>query len=119
MCCLLSIPIRDAYYLSRIANDDARNIISGDDRVPAILGYADEGFIDVDNMPEGLSFFLEDFTDQLAGLDAAGITEPASTSTASRGPRKVMSTVLSFMSESMACISLLTSSVISERKGPS
>lgn len=33
MCCLLSIPIRDAYYLSRIANDDARNIISGDDRV--------------------------------------------------------------------------------------
>ncbi len=80
------------YYIFNAENNQGFVIVSGDDRSEEILGYADEGFIDVDNMPEGLSFFLEDFTDQLAGLDAAGITEPASTSTASRGPRKVMST---------------------------
>lgn len=78
------------YYIFNAENNQGFVIVSGDDRSEEILGYADEGFIDVDNMPEGLSFFLEDFTDQLAELDAAGIT--AAETTSARGPRRVMST---------------------------
>ena len=85
-------PAQQPYYIFNAENNQGFVIVSGDDRSEEILGYSDEGFIDVDNMPDGLQFFLDDFAEQLAGLDAAGITEPASTSTASRGPRKVMST---------------------------
>ena len=80
------------FYIFNAENNQGYVIVSGDDRSEEILGYADQGSIDVDNMPDGLQFYLEDFAEQLAGLDAAGITEPASTSTASRGPRRVMST---------------------------
>ena len=78
------------YYIFNAENNKGFVIVSGDDRSEEILGYADEGSLDPDNLPDGLQFLLEDFTDQLANLDAAGITKPAST--ASRGPRKVMST---------------------------
>ena len=81
------------YYIFNAENNQGYVIVSGDDRSEEILGYADKGSIDVDNMPDGLQFYLEDFAEQLAGLDAAGITS-AETSTArsARAPRKVMST---------------------------
>ena len=80
------------YYIFNAENNKGFVIVSGDDRSEEILGYADNGSIDVNNMPEMLQELLDGFTEQLQELDEKGITEAAPTTTRSNGPRKAMST---------------------------
>ena len=40
-------------------------VVSGDDRVPAILGYSETGTLSTDNMPENMKAFLESYTRQI------------------------------------------------------
>ena len=44
-------------------------IISGDDRVPAVLGYSDHGTFDVDDVPAALADMLENYAAQIEALD--------------------------------------------------
>ena len=77
------------YYIFNAENNKGFVIVSGDDRSEEILGYADEGAIDMNNIPDGLQDLLDGFEDDLKLLDEAGITEPLEKECA-RGPRKVV-----------------------------
>lgn len=53
------------YYVFNIGDGDGFVIASGDDRSRAILGYADEGTIDTDSMPDGLRWMLGFYEEQI------------------------------------------------------
>ena len=44
-------------------------IVAGDDRVPQVLGYSDEGTFDINNIPEAMQAWLDGYTAQIAALD--------------------------------------------------
>lgn len=49
---------RNYYYVYNRGNNDGFVIISGDDRLPAVLGYSFTGTFAVGDMPDGVSAFL-------------------------------------------------------------
>ena len=53
------------YYVFNIGDGDGFVIASGDDRSRPILGYADEGKIDTDSMPDGLRWMLGFYVEQI------------------------------------------------------
>ena len=59
-----------AYY---VFNADKRDggyvIVAGDDRVPQVLGYSDEGTFDSENVPEALQDWLDGYAAQITALD--------------------------------------------------
>ena len=57
------------YYIFNTEEDGGFVIVSGDDRTIPILGYADSGSIQEGSMPEGLKALLEDYSQQIAGLE--------------------------------------------------
>lgn len=57
------------YYVFNIGATDGFVIVSGDDRTPAILGYADNGTIDEEIIPDGLRYLLDGYAEQMAWLD--------------------------------------------------
>lgn len=44
-------------------------IVAGDDRVPAVLGYSDQGTFDADDVPAALADLLEGYAEQIEALD--------------------------------------------------
>lgn len=59
-----------AYYVfNSNTGNDGFVIIAGDDRVPAILGYSDQGNFDADQVPEAMQEWLEGVAAQIAALD--------------------------------------------------
>ena len=62
-----------AYY---VFNSDRASggyvIVAGDDRVPAVLGYSDNGTLDMNDLPEALQDWLEGYAAQIAALDEGG-----------------------------------------------
>lgn len=62
-------------------------IVSGDKRMPAVLGYADQGRFDADNLPDGLRWFLEKCqTDQALIASGAATTATATQTTTAIAP---------------------------------
>lgn len=55
-----------AVYLFDRGNNSGYLVLSADDSADAILGYCDEGTIDVNNMPPAMSFLLQSYADQIA-----------------------------------------------------
>lgn len=60
---------REAYYVFNVGQKEGFVIVSGDDRTPAILGYADNGCISTESMPDGLRYFLNGYEEQIAWLE--------------------------------------------------
>ena len=59
------------YYTFNASDGAGFVIVSGDDRLPAVLGYADEGSLPSDEqMPANLKAWLQGYSDQLAWLDS-------------------------------------------------
>ena len=56
------------YYLFNLGETDGFVIVSGDDRTTAILGYADSGSINEDDMPDGLRYLLQGYEEQIANI---------------------------------------------------
>lgn len=56
------------YYI--VSDDEAQcfAIVSGDDRLPAILGYSDQGSFDPDNVPENVSWWLNNYRTQISSF---------------------------------------------------
>lgn len=75
-----------SYYVFNLGEADGFVIVSGDDRTTAILGYADSGSIDIDDMPDGLRYLLEGYEEQMAMLDDADVAKPVNR-TANRSAR--------------------------------
>ena len=70
----------EAYYIFN-ADDGGFVIVSGDDRTESILGYADSGEIDADNMPDNLRYWLKGYAEQIRFLEQSD-EKPASMATA-------------------------------------
>ena len=54
-----------AFYVFNIGYNDGYVIASGDDVAPAILGYSDTGSVDVDNIPDNMLWWLEEYGRQI------------------------------------------------------
>ena len=57
--------LTSAYYIFNIGENEAYTIGAGDDGVPAILGYADTGEVDVAAMPEAMRWWLDEYDHQI------------------------------------------------------
>ncbi len=57
------------YYVFNLSGDSGFVVVSGDDRVAPILGYADVGAIDPEDCPDGLLFMLDCYAEELARID--------------------------------------------------
>lgn len=63
------------YYVFNADGNKGYVIVSGDDRTEPILGYAEEGSFDADNIPEGLQFLLDCFAQETQMLQEFDDTE--------------------------------------------
>ena len=55
-----------AYYVFNANNGYV--IVAGDDRVPAVLGYSDQGTFDADNIPEAMQSWLDGYAAQIEAI---------------------------------------------------
>ena len=55
----------ESYYVFNIGNNDGYVIAAGDDCAPAILGYAESGYIDMDSLPANMKDWLEEYAQQI------------------------------------------------------
>lgn len=58
-----------AYYVFNAANDNGFVIVSGDDRMTEILGYAERGRFDLENAPENVLWWLSQYESAFEALD--------------------------------------------------
>ncbi|MBR6171425.1 MAG: C10 family peptidase [Bacteroidaceae bacterium] len=58
----------NAYYVFNAEGNDGFVIVSGDDRTTPILGYANNGNLDMENLPDNLKWWLESYAAQIAAL---------------------------------------------------
>ena len=72
------------YYIFNIGDREGYVIAAGDDCVPAILGYADEGTVDVNDIPCNMMAWLNGYARQIQAMREKGVT-------ASRAPRGLSS----------------------------
>ena len=68
-----------SYYVFNVGERQGFVIASGDDRTPAILGYADDGQFDADNIPSNMKAWLEDYERQISLLDKYPAAQAMST----------------------------------------
>lgn len=57
------------FYIFNAENRGGFVIVSADDRTEAVLGYSDEGYIDLDNLPDNLRYWLDGYKSQIRMLD--------------------------------------------------
>lgn len=62
----------ESYHVFNLGNNEGFVIVSGDDCVDDILGYANSGTFDAENMPDNLKAWLQGYADQIALLKAGG-----------------------------------------------
>lgn len=62
------ISVDEPYYVFNVGSDEGFVIVSGDDRTASILGYADNGSIDLTNLPDGLRYMLDGYAEEIAWL---------------------------------------------------
>lgn len=53
-------------YVFNVTNDNGFVIVSNDDCAESVLGYADEGSFDPDNIPENMKAWLQGYADEIA-----------------------------------------------------
>ena len=69
-----------AFYVFNATDKHGYVIISGDDRTAPVLGYADSGSFDADNLSEGLAWLLQSYEEQLLSTSASDEEQMPSTS---------------------------------------
>ena len=83
-------------YVINIGKSEGFVIVSPDDRTDAILGYADSGNLNPDNMPENMKAWLQGYADEIAWAKRHNIT--ASATTAQRAHRAVKTAIAPLVS---------------------
>ena len=63
------------YYVFNAEGNDGFVIVSGDDRTEAILGYADKGNLDMDNLPDNLKAWLSTYESDLQSIAGKEISQ--------------------------------------------
>ena len=74
------------YVFNASETDKGFVIVAGDDRVPQVLGYSDEGTFDYNDMPEALQEWLDGYAAQIAALDMGATMATHLTSSAPIAP---------------------------------
>ena len=82
------------YYVFNIGSRDGFVIVSGDDCAPEILGYADSGEVDPQNMPENMKAWLQGYAEQIEWMKEKGIKAQAR-SVAKAGVKSAIAPMLS------------------------
>lgn len=62
----------ESYHVFNLGSNDGFVIVSADDCADDILGYADSGTFDAENMPDNLKAWLQGYAEQIALLKAGG-----------------------------------------------
>ena len=65
-----TLAAQESYYVFNVGEQDGFIVVSGDDRTPAILGYAEEGAFDANSIPENMKAWLQGYADQMAYMAA-------------------------------------------------
>ena len=73
-----------AYYVFNVGQDEGFVMVSGDDRTPAILGYADHGAFTDEPLPPHIQAWFDGIADQLAYLERTDARYEAPRMAASR-----------------------------------
>ena len=68
------------YYVFNATDNQGFVIVSGDEHTMPILGYADNGSFDEENLPDGMEWLLENYRYQMNALDKAAPTLKSQTS---------------------------------------
>ena len=71
----------DRLYLFNAAEGNGFVIMSGDDRLEPVLGYATSGSIDMDNLPVNLRSWLQHYADEIEYMEREGISQTRATVT--------------------------------------
>ena len=58
----------ESFYIFNAADNGGYAIIAADDRVSPVLGFSDQGNIDLDNMPENMASWLENYKYEISNL---------------------------------------------------
>ncbi len=61
---------QDAFYVFNADGNNGFVIVSADDRTLPILGYADAGHLDMNNLPENAAYWLKDYAQQIKSLSS-------------------------------------------------
>lgn len=64
----------EPFYVFNAEDDGGFVIVSGDDRTAPILGYADHGTLQQENMPDNLRYWLKSYEEQIRLLDEGNAT---------------------------------------------
>ena len=67
------------YYIFKTKDKKGYVIVSGDDRTIPILGYIDNGKLDLTNLPDNMKAWLDNYAKQIDALDAMDIPDEAFT----------------------------------------
>ena len=66
-----------AYYVFNAEANQGYVIVAGDDCVPAVLGYSDNGTFDPNDVPEAMQQMLDYYAEQITVLSGNGLKSPA------------------------------------------
>ena len=83
-----------SYYIFNTEGNKGYVIVSGDDRTVPILGYIDKGSFDPSHVPSNMKAWLENYSEQIASLDALGVTETYEASFAMKPTRNSISPLI-------------------------
>ena len=78
------------YFIFNVGQKEGFVIISGDDCAPDIIGYADKGQIDPQNMPDNMRSWLQGYADQISWMKAHGVKAESYKAT-TRAPKSSIS----------------------------
>lgn len=79
------------YYVFNAESNQGFVIVSGDDQTEPIMGYAEEGSFDYDNIPPALQFMLDLYAEELDSLNQEEKQDNESTGNTGSNPKKVVS----------------------------
>jgi hypothetical protein len=77
---------RDAFYAFNLPDKGGYVIVSGDDKMPAVLGYAESGSYDAANMPVNMRAWLDGYAEQYAFLQTHSNAKSASLTAVTGSP---------------------------------
>lgn len=75
----LTTATKESFYVFNVGQNDGYIVVSADDRTPAILGYADEGTFNRNDIPDNMKAWLQGYTYQLEYLATHANTRRAET----------------------------------------
>ena len=75
----------EPFFIFNVANGGGFVLVSADDQTVPILGYSTMGNIDLNNIPDNVSYWLESYAEQLKALEEGKLEVPKRNTQSTRG----------------------------------